>query len=157
MLLPTALALLMASDLAQAGAPGLAAVSEPEIRADIRFLSDDLLEGRRSGEPGHAIATRYVAARMEALGLQPAGADGGYFQPVRLRELRADPAGSSITVLDKEGGAGESLRIPEEASVAADLSRDVAEVEAPAVFVGYALCSRSGTAGGPRDLEGRLA
>ena len=39
------------------------------IRADITFLSDDLLEGRDVGSPGHEIAARFVAQRFAALGL----------------------------------------------------------------------------------------
>ncbi len=48
----------------------------------MRFLADDLLEGRRVATRGHDLAAKYVAAQFEALGLTPAGTGGGYFQPV---------------------------------------------------------------------------
>src|SRR5438105_13900243 len=95
------LALLLAlspAELRRSAAPGLAAIRPQAIAAHVRFLADDLLEGRRSGERGHAIAERYVAAQLEALGLRPAGERQGGLQEVRLRELRAEPARSSLSI-----------------------------------------------------------
>src|SRR6266478_5321669 len=93
-----ALLALSPAELRTKAAPGLSAIRPEAIAAHVRFLADDLLEGRRSGERGHAIAERYVAARFEALGLRPAGEREGWLQEVRLRELRADPARSSLTM-----------------------------------------------------------
>src|SRR6185436_20139475 len=155
MLIPLAVALLAAGDLAEVAAPGLAALSQKEIRADVRFLADDLLEGRRAGDPGHHVAARYVAARMEALGLRPAGVDG-FYQPMRLREVRPDPAASLLTLLDTKGDAAENLRLPEEATVTADPGRETAEAEGEATFVGFGLCT-PGPGVAARDLEGRVA
>jgi peptidase M28-like protein/PDZ domain-containing protein len=45
---------------------------------DIRFLSDDRLEGRLTGSPGADTAAAYLARRFAAVGLQPAA--GGWFQ-----------------------------------------------------------------------------
>ena len=45
---------------------------------DIRFLSDDRLDGRLTGSPGADTAAAYLARRFEAVGLQPAA--GGWFQ-----------------------------------------------------------------------------
>jgi hypothetical protein len=45
---------------------------------DIRFLSDDRLQGRLTGSPGADTAAAYVARRFQAVGLQPAA--GGWFQ-----------------------------------------------------------------------------
>jgi hypothetical protein len=45
---------------------------------DIRFLSDDRLEGRLTGSPGADTAAAYLARRFKAVGLQPAA--GGWFQ-----------------------------------------------------------------------------
>src|SRR6266851_2983578 len=44
------------ADLARKAAPGLAAIRPEAIAAHVRFLADDLLEGRRSGERGLSIA-----------------------------------------------------------------------------------------------------
>jgi hypothetical protein len=64
--------------LLSAAAPGLRSIRGEALSARIRFLSDDLLEGRFTGSRGHAIAERYVASEMQALGLEPAGPGGAY-------------------------------------------------------------------------------
>ena len=51
------------------------------IRGHVRFLASDLLEGRGPASRGDRLGQEYVAAQMEALGLQPAGLGGGWFQP----------------------------------------------------------------------------
>src|SRR5207248_11513993 len=102
------LALLLAAspaELRRSAAPGLAAIWPEAIAAHVRFLADDLLEGRRSGERGHAVAERYVAAQLEALGIRPAGERQGWLQNVRLRELRADADRSALFL-----GGGSALR-----------------------------------------------
>src|SRR5216683_2107145 len=120
------------ADLARKAAPGLAAIRPEAIAAHVRFLADDLLEGRRSGERGHSIAERYVAAQFEALGLRPAGDRQGWLQGVRLRELRADPARSSLSI-----AGSPALRPFEDYLPGADATRTEVEIEAPLVFVGY--------------------
>jgi hypothetical protein len=57
----------------------------PEIRAaDVRqhvaYLASDHLEGRFTGTEGERLATAYVAAMFEGVGLTPAGDHGTFFQ-----------------------------------------------------------------------------
>jgi hypothetical protein len=51
---------LVAGALLDRGRPALDAVRPETISATVRFLSDDLLEGRGTGTRGHAIAEQYV-------------------------------------------------------------------------------------------------
>ena len=51
----------------------------PRLLDDIRFLSDDRLQGRMTGSPGADSAAAYLARRFSQVGLQPAA--GGWFQP----------------------------------------------------------------------------
>src|SRR5262245_64692910 len=56
---------------------------KPELlRAHVRFLSHDLLEGRGPATRGDRLAQTYIAAQMEALGLEPAAPGGGWLQPL---------------------------------------------------------------------------
>src|SRR5687768_4213916 len=55
------------------------------VRADVEFLSSDLLEGRDTGSKGYAIAAEYVASQFRAIGLEPAGEKGSWFQQVPFR------------------------------------------------------------------------
>src|SRR5207244_8975637 len=72
--------------------PSLPPVSGAAMDAHIRYLADDLLEGRAPGTRGGRLAARYIAAQFEALGLEPAGPDSSYFQPVALVGLTAHPS-----------------------------------------------------------------
>jgi Zn-dependent M28 family amino/carboxypeptidase len=70
----------------------LAAPTDEMARAHLRFLSDDLLEGRAPGTPGGDLAARYIASQFELLGLAPGAADGSYFQPVDLVGMTPEPS-----------------------------------------------------------------
>jgi Peptidase family M28/PDZ domain len=50
----------------------------PRLLDDIRFLSEDRLQGRMTGSPGADSAAAYLARRFSQVGLQPAA--GGWFQ-----------------------------------------------------------------------------
>lgn len=52
-----------------------------DIRRHVEFLCREELAGRLTGTAGEQLATAYVASYMEALGLEPAGDDGSFFQP----------------------------------------------------------------------------
>ena len=105
------------------------------IRANMRFLSDDLLEGRGTGTRGHEIAAKFMAAEFESIGLAPAGDAGTYFQNVPLRAARPDEAKTSLTVL--RGGKQETLVFRKDYLVPGDPGRKESDVEAPVVYVGF--------------------
>ena len=87
--------LLLAGALATITAAGLAAIRpalltdeeraaaytirDTRMRADVRFLSSDLLEGRGPATRGDRLARAYLATRFEAIGLEP-GAPGGAWE-----------------------------------------------------------------------------
>ena len=68
-------------------------VNAREIDAHIRFLSDDLLEGRALGGRGIETAALYQESRFREYGLEPAF-DGSYRQAFDLRGCRPDPKAS---------------------------------------------------------------
>jgi Zn-dependent M28 family amino/carboxypeptidase len=59
-------------------------ITENFIMGHTRYLSHDLMEGRGPGTRGDDLARYYIAAQYEALGLEPGGTDGTYFQSVPL-------------------------------------------------------------------------
>jgi len=96
-------------------APGASAAVErirPEaISAHIRFLADDLLEGRAPGERGFDLAAAYVASQLQGMGLEPAGEKGSWFQPMTLRggktrearlEVGTPAGGTAPLVLERD-------------------------------------------------------
>src|SRR5262252_7659430 len=66
-------------------------IKEDRLRAHIKFLSDDRLEGRGTGARGGELAALYCAEQFEALGLKGAAPNGSYWQPVSLVGVKADP------------------------------------------------------------------
>src|SRR5215210_9194551 len=54
------------------------AAEPPRLLDDIKFLSDDRLQGRGTGSPGADSSASYLARRFSEVGLQPAA--GGWFQ-----------------------------------------------------------------------------
>jgi Peptidase family M28/PA domain len=112
----------------------MATIRPEAIRADMRFLADDLLEGRGTGTRGHEIAAKFMASQFEALGLQPAGENGTYFQSVPLRSARTDEAKTTLTLM--RGGKEETLAFRKDYVTSGDPGRVESSVEAPVVFVG---------------------
>jgi hypothetical protein len=53
-------------------------VEPPRLLDDIKFLSDDRLQGRVTGSAGADSSASYLARRFSEVGLQPAA--GGWFQ-----------------------------------------------------------------------------
>lgn len=127
-----------------------------QLRADIRFLASDLLEGRRAGTRGYDIAAEYVASRFATLGVGPGG-DAGYFQRVRLREVTPEVATTSIELSDPALAA--AIRFPDSAIVSADFGHLDLELSGRMTYVGKGVCDaesgRDDAAG--VDLAGRFA
>jgi Zn-dependent M28 family amino/carboxypeptidase len=122
----------LASDAAD---QAMAAIHAEAIRADLRFLSDDLLEGRGTATRGYQIAAKFMATQLEGLGLQPAGDAGTYFQNVPLRSMRVDQAASTLE-LTREGHT-QSLAFGKDFVAFADPGRSQSAVDAAVIFVGY--------------------
>jgi len=111
-------------------------VSAPRIRAHVKFLASDLLEGRGVGTRGGKLATEYLAAAFAAAGAQPAGdlANGRrtYSQQVLLRGVTTLPSSAitagetKLTYLDDFVGVSQRQRANE-------------DLTAPAVFVGHGI------------------
>ena len=122
---------------AQVSSPDAAMASiRPEaIRADMRFLADDLLEGRGTATRGFDIAAKFMATQFESMGLQPAGDDGTYLQNVPLRLVKPDGTRSSLTWV--HGTQETSLVFGKDYISGVDPVRPDRSIEAPVVFVGY--------------------
>src|SRR6266536_5959008 len=81
---------------ASAHLPGAAIAAlekiDPEhIRAHVRYLSLDLLEGRGTGQRGGDIAAEYIATQFWLDGLKPAGENGTFFQKVPMVGITPAP------------------------------------------------------------------
>src|SRR5437762_4071463 len=74
---------LTSAHLPPAAVAALAKIDPEHIRAHVRFLSHDLLEGRGTGQRGGDIAAEYIATQFWLDGLKAAGDNGTFFKKVR--------------------------------------------------------------------------
>jgi Zn-dependent M28 family amino/carboxypeptidase len=133
-------------------------VSSPAaIEAHVRFLADDLLEGREAGTRGYDIAALYAAAQFGVLGLEPAGDDGGWYQRVPLLKGTRVLEGARFTL--RQGTTSTSFKVRDEFMPSINYNTEAAEVTAPLVFVGQAVkapaLGHDDLAG--VDLKGKIA
>ena len=130
-------------DLRAQGEAGVRAIHADALSSHIRFLADDLLEGRGNGTRGQELAARYVAAQFEALGLTPTGTAGTFYQRVPLREVTVVPERCSVTLT--ENGNAVDLKWGEDFITPGSPVREDTQVEAPVVFVGYGVTTPDGS------------
>ncbi len=111
-------------------------ISEEALRAHIKFLSDDRLEGRGTGAKGGELAALYVAEQFEAIGLKGAGAKGSFWQPVSLVGVKADPK----TELHINGPTeAANFKFADDFVAFTGAQTERVNVDAPMVFVGYGI------------------
>jgi Zn-dependent M28 family amino/carboxypeptidase len=111
---------------------------DPEkIRAHVKFLSSDLLEGRGMGQRGSDIAAEYIATQFALDGLKPAGDQGTYFQEVPMVSVTTLPD-TTLSLVPK---SGEPLQLKnlDDFVIHNETQTEVADIEAPIVFVGYGI------------------
>ena len=111
---------------------------DPErIRAHVRFLSHDLLEGRGTGQRGGDIAAEYIATQFATYGLKPAGDNGTYLQKVPMVGITPEPETTFSLVAPRSDARNLT---PLEDYVAYDQTQQPrSDVDADIVYVGYGI------------------
>jgi Zn-dependent M28 family amino/carboxypeptidase len=110
---------------------------DARIRAHVKFLSSDLLEGRGTGQRGSDIAAEHIATQFALDGLKPAGDQGTYFQEVPMVSVTTLPD-TTFSLVPK---SGEPLQLKnlDDFVVHNETQTEVADIDAPIVFVGYGI------------------
>ena len=140
-----ALAALAASPV-RAGATGPALgpeITAADLREEVGFLASDRLEGRMTGSKGTRLASEYIAAYLEKIGLQPLGDNGTYFQEFPFTSGMKIVPGRCLLEVSKESGKT-PFEVEKDFRPLAFSS--TAEAEGGVVFAGYGLVV-------PGDLE----
>jgi Zn-dependent M28 family amino/carboxypeptidase len=112
-------------------------IDAEHIRAHVRFLADDLLEGRGTGTRGGDIAANYIATEFALDGLKPAGDKGGYLQKVAFTGVHTLPA--TTASLQPTQGKALDLKLAEDYVVGNQTQTEKTDLDAPIVFVGYGI------------------
>ena len=155
------LRLAAAALLAAVSLPAIAqtapAIDPANLTETVRTLASDQFQGRAPGTIGEERTVGYLIGRLQALGLEPAGVDGGWTQPVPLLHTRL---GTATTLAFDRKGAATPLTFGTDIYVSTLQPKDQAVVEnAPMVFVGYGVTAaeRGWDDFKGQDLKGKVA
>ncbi|CAN5576986.1 M28 family metallopeptidase [soil metagenome] len=105
--------------------------SEEKLKSTVKFLSDDGFEGRAPGSRGGELAAKYIATRLEMLGIKP-GNNGSYFQPVSLVAVKANP-NTTLNIGDA------SYKFGDDFVVFTGAQTENVNLNTELVFVGYGI------------------
>jgi Zn-dependent M28 family amino/carboxypeptidase len=124
--------------LPEAARAAAASIDPEKIRAHVRFLSLDLLEGRGPGTRGDRLAAEYIATQFALAGLEPAGDNGTYFQRVPLMAVHTIEDKTKFSFVPA-GGEPVDLAYTTEIVAKDQTGQETADFDAPIVFVGYGI------------------
>src|SRR6266568_5631790 len=111
---------------------------EPEhIRAHVRFLSHDLLEGRGTGQRGGDIAAEYIGTQFWLYGLKAAGDNGTFFQKVPM--VGITPAPETTFELAPSKGDAMQLKLLDQYVAYDETQRPSDDIDTEIVYVGYGI------------------
>jgi hypothetical protein len=108
------------------GANAIAAIKESDIKRDLFALAGDHFRGREGGSLDELKASVWIAEQLRAIGLEPAGDDGTFFQFFHIQRTR-------ITETSRLNIGSHQLTHGQDAFL---LAPAIASVDAPLVFVG---------------------
>ncbi|HME06701.1 MAG TPA: M28 family peptidase [Bryobacteraceae bacterium] len=111
-------------------------ISGERMRAHIKFLADDLLEGRGAGTRGGQLATRYIATQLALNGARPAGDNSTYFQKVPLIGAETQP---SATLSAKGDGKTAQFRWLDDFVGVGQRQQPDVTLDGDVVFVGHGI------------------
>jgi Zn-dependent M28 family amino/carboxypeptidase len=112
-------------------------IDAERIRAHVRFLSHDLLEGRGTGQRGGDIAAEYIATQFALDGLKPAGDNGTYMQKVPMVGTMLAPETRFSFVPAK--GSPRDLKFLSEYTAYDETQQTESNVNADIIYVGYGI------------------
>ncbi|HKV12679.1 MAG TPA: M28 family metallopeptidase [Thermoanaerobaculia bacterium] len=112
-------------------------IDRDSLEAPIRYLADDLLEGRGPGSRGDELARLYLASSLEFLGFQPGGPNGSWQQPFEIVGITSEPP---KTWEFRAGNKTVPLKYWDEFIATSGVQKDRSVLDnAELVFVGYGI------------------
>jgi Zn-dependent M28 family amino/carboxypeptidase len=107
-------------------------IDEARLREHIKTLASDFFEGRAPGTRGDDMATTYIAGAFAAIGLEPAGDNGTWFQNFDLNRFATAPD-ATFAVADQTWRQGQDVMLISRRADGATINLK----DAPIVFAGY--------------------
>lgn len=116
----------------------LPAISQPisaeGLRKHIDILASDAFEGREPGSAGEAKTIAYIASKMQASGLEPAGPRNSWYQPLEVQVRRP---GDQTSLWQARGKRAERIVLDRDELVLLGRSARERLGPAPVVFAGH--------------------
>jgi Zn-dependent M28 family amino/carboxypeptidase len=113
-------------------------IDRGSLEAPVRFLSDDLLEGRGPATRGDLLSRLYLASSLELLGFEPGGPGGSWQQPFEIVGVAAKMP--DVWSFEAAGGKRVDLRRWDDYIAGSGVQRERATLAgAGLVFVGYGI------------------
>ncbi|HEY1272658.1 MAG TPA: M28 family metallopeptidase [Terriglobales bacterium] len=112
-------------------------INPDRIRAHVRFLASDLLEGRGTGQRGGDIAAEYLATQFALYGLKPAGENQSYLQRVPMAGVTTQP--ESTFSLVPANGQAIALKLLDDIVASNQTEQPESDLNADLVYVGYGI------------------
>src|SRR5689334_20268473 len=124
--------------LPSAAQQAMNSIDPEKIRATVKYLSDDALEGRGTGQKGGDKAADWIAEQFKSYGLQPAGDNGSFFQNVKFYGIRTDQQKTQLAFVPKTGQAI-TLKFADDYVATDETHSAQSQIDAPLVYVGYGI------------------
>jgi hypothetical protein len=107
------------------------------IAKDVAYLADDARQGREAGSAGFDQSADYVAQRYKAMGLQPGGENGSYFQTVQL--IQGKRAQEAAILRWQHGGESHNFVFAQDFLPGINYNLSPHSLSAKMVYVGQAV------------------
>jgi len=135
-----------AQNTSHAGAPAAStaqqaamnSIDAEKIRATVKYLSDDALEGRGTGQKGGDKAADWIAEQFKSYGLLPAGDNGTWFQSVNFYGVTTDSKQTQFAFVPRSGSEI-ALKFADDYVATDQTHSEKSEINAPIVYVGYGI------------------
>jgi Zn-dependent M28 family amino/carboxypeptidase len=121
---------------AAAFAANLGDVSSDRMRAHVKYLASDQLEGRGVGTRGEKLATEYIAGQFASAGAKPAGENGTFFQRVPMVGAATEPTATLTAIAENQPV---SFRWLDDYVGVSELQEATDQFDAEAIFVGHGI------------------
>ena len=112
-------------------------IDKEKIRAHVKYLSSDELEGRGTGQRGGDMAADYIGKQFASYGLKPAGDNGTFFQEVPMVGVKTLPE-TAFKFAEASGKSFEAKNLIDFVTNN-ESQTEMADIDAPIVFVGYGI------------------
>jgi hypothetical protein len=117
---------------AQSPAPAIDSIRQDDLKADLYFLGSDAMRGRLTNTPENLIASEWIKARFERLGLAPAVP--GYFQNYNLMTVTLGQ-GNALEIVED----GTASPVTHGQGFSTQRFSASGEARGPVVFAGYGI------------------